>query len=317
MSATAIPIHIDTDPGTDDLLALAVALGSPELRVVGITTVAGNAPLEVVTDNALRFVTLAGGGIEVGAGASHPLHAPPVTAEHVHGSDGRLGTPLPPSADDSGDAREVLRRSLQDHGARQVVALGPLTNVARLLETEPGLLDHVEIIWMGGTLSEGNVTPAAEFNCYADPDAAALVLGGGLPVRVVGLDVTHRVVLRSCDAPPGFFGLGRRSEMLSSLVSRLLSTTGTSADPSVVLHDPCAVAACFAPELFRFDPMHLSVRTDPPNRGRLVTVESKGRSSVRYATEVQGREVVLLCLERLKRWAGAIKTEEDRCPPSP
>jgi inosine-uridine nucleoside N-ribohydrolase len=297
------PLHIDTDPGVDDLLALAFCLASPEVRVTGITTVAGNAPLDAVTENAGRFLALAGETIRVGRGAARPLHASPVTAGHVHGEDGRLGVDLPPVAAEPASAEEVFRHSLADRPAT-VLALGPLTNVARLLEQDPGLFGGSEIVWMGGTLSRGNVTPAAEFNSYADPDAADLVLASRVPVRVVGLDATHRVIVRAGELPPGSFGDSARGRVLGELLDRLMKAeTSARGEPCTPLHDPCAAAAVVAPDLFRFERRSLRVRVDPgEERGRLVTGPA-GEGDVRYARGVDGGAVRSLCLERLGAWA--------------
>jgi purine nucleosidase len=276
----AIPVHIDTDPGVDDLLALAVALASPEIRVVGITTVAGNAPLDAVTENARRFLTLAGTRVAVGRGAARPRTATPVTAAHIHGEDGRLGVSLPdPTDGEAGTAQDVLRSSLEERGARAVVALGPLTNVAEALERTPDL-GGAEIIWMGGSLSTGNVTPLAEFNCYVDPDAADLVLRSGVPVRVVGLDVTREVVLRGGDMDSAPFGRGARGRALHDLVSRLMEAEERArGEACAILHDPCAVAVLAAPDRFGFEERRLAVLTgEGPERGRLVESErAEGR----------------------------------------
>jgi inosine-uridine nucleoside N-ribohydrolase len=185
-------VHIDTDPGLDDLLALALALASPELRVSAVTTVAGNASIDAVTENAARFLTLAGAEIPIGRGAPRPLRLPRVGAERIHGPDGRGGLPLPARVDrPQASAAEVLRGSLCDAGVAQVVALGPLTNLAELWLEAPDLLAGVEVVWMGGALERGNVTPLAEFNAYADPHALARLLESDVALRIVGLDVTH------------------------------------------------------------------------------------------------------------------------------
>ncbi|MGH9884499.1 MAG: nucleoside hydrolase, partial [bacterium] len=167
---TALRVHIDTDPGLDDLLALAFALASPELRVEGITTVAGNASLEAVTENALRFVALADAAIPVGAGAAGPLALKAIDASHFHGADGRRGVALashglPPAQ----SAAAVLRRSLVECHVERVIALGPLTNVAALLEAEPELFRETEIVWMGGTLGRGMLSAMVSSSGMVSP----------------------------------------------------------------------------------------------------------------------------------------------------
>lgn len=299
-------VHIDTDPGVDDLLALAVAFASPEIRVVGITTVAGNAPLEAVTENARRFVALAGERIPVGRGAAKPLRAPPVTAAHIHGADGRHGIALPePGNGPVLDATETFRYSLEEQGARTILALGPLTNLAALLERSPRLLAGSEIVWMGGTLGEGNVTPMAEFNCYADPDAAEAVLTSDLSVRVVGLDATRCVALRRKHVESVTFARGARGRVIGELLSRQMEAERRAAgEARVTLHDPTALAALLAPERFRFEPRSLSVRRgEGAERGRLLPTQTPGSRSVRYATSAEGEPLARLCLERLRRFA--------------
>ncbi len=294
-------LHIDTDPGVDDLLALAVCLASPEVRVVGITTVAGNVDIETVTENALRFLALADRRIPVGRGAAGPLRASPVHAGHVHGSDGRLGVALPPATTEPLGADEVFRRSLGNEHRATVLALGPLTNVARLLDRAPELLEEAEIVWMGGSLSGGNVTPAAEFNCYADPDAAERVLASGVPMRIIGLDATHQVLLQTSDLPPDPFGELPRGRFLAELLDRYGKTS--SAAEGVPLHDPCAAIVLIAPELFRFESRSLSVGVDAGDeRGRLTAGPREAGRRAGYAVEVDGRAVATLCLERLGAW---------------
>lgn len=310
------PLHVDTDPGVDDLLALALCLASPEVRIVGLTTVAGNAPLPAVTENAVRFLALAGEAIPVGKGAARPLRAAPVTAAHVHGEDGRLGVKLPPAPPPSLAAEEVFRQSLERDPPATVLALGPLTNVAALLERHPGLLERTEIVWMGGSLSRGNVTPAAEFNSYVDPDAADAVLGSGLAVRVIGLDATQQVRLCAGDLPPAGFGEGRRGRVLGELIERLMRReTALRGEASATLHDPCAAAALIAPERFRFEALPLRVRVDAgEERGRLVTAPEGSRPRVRYAVGVKGRGVAAFFLERIAAWA---RSEPEIAPEVP
>ena len=300
-----LSLHIDTDPGVDDLLALAVCLASPEVRVVGITTVAGNVGIETVTENALRFLALADRRIPVGRGAAEPLRASPVHAGHVHGPDGRLGVALPPATTEPLGADEVFRRSLGNEHCATVLALGPLTNVATLLDRAPELLEEAEIVWMGGSLSGGNVTPAAEFNCYADPDAVERVLASGVALRIIGLDATHQVLLQTSDLAPDPFGELPRGRFLAELLDRYGKTSSkTEGLPGVPLNDPCAAIVLIAPELFRFETRSLSVGVDAGDeRGRLTAGPREAGRRAGYAVEVDGRAVATLCLERLGAWA--------------
>jgi len=195
-----IPIILDCDPGHDDAVAMLLALASPELEVLGITTVGGNATLEHVTENALRVLALAGReDVPVAAGASHPLVGPLRTAPHVHGESGIEGPALPAarSAPVEEDALTFISAALEAAATPvTLVPTGPLTNIGLLLRERPDLAPKIgHICLMGGAAGEGNITPSAEFNAWADPEAADLVYRSGLPVTMIGLDVTHKALL--------------------------------------------------------------------------------------------------------------------------
>jgi inosine-uridine nucleoside N-ribohydrolase len=196
----AIPIILDCDPGHDDAVAMLLALASPQLEVLGVTTVGGNATLEHVTENALRLLALAGReDVPVAAGARHPLVGPLRTAPHVHGESGIEGPALPPARSEAlpEDAMTFIARTLEDAGERvTLVPTGPLTNIGLLLRERPDLKPRIaHICLMGGAAGEGNITPAAEFNAWVDPEAADIVYRSGLPVTMMGLDVTHKALL--------------------------------------------------------------------------------------------------------------------------
>ncbi len=302
-------VHIDTDPGLDDLLALALALASPEVKLEAVTTVAGNAPIEAVTENACRFLALAGVEIPIGRGAAGPLSLTPVCAEHVHGSDGRKGIELPPrDKTPLPTARSVLLHSLRERRAERIIALGPLTNLARLVSEERPLLEDVEIVWMGGTLSQGNVTPVAEFNAYADPEAAARVLRSGLRIRVIGLDVTTLVRLRARDLSDAPFGVSPMGRVLDEALRALMETEyPLHGEPCALLHDPCAVAAAIFPNCFRYERKVLEARVEEGReRGRLVEHSDTRGPPVEYAVEVRSPEISQLFLDRLAAWSGKV-----------
>ena len=194
------PVLIDCDPGHDDAMALLLALASPELELLGVTTVHGNQTLEKTTANALRVLEFAGrGDMPVAAGADRPLLREPAVAADVHGETGLDGPDLPPpsGAPVSEHAIEFLAARLRE-SERPVTLIptGPLTNIALLLATHPDVAERVErIVLMGGAVAEGNVTPAAEFNIWVDPEAAARVFASGLDVTMIGLDITHRALM--------------------------------------------------------------------------------------------------------------------------
>jgi pyrimidine-specific ribonucleoside hydrolase len=190
-------IIIDTDPGIDDAMAIFLALRSPELKVEALTPVAGNVPLDLTLPNALRLLEIAKRrDIPVAAGASHPLVRRLATAGHVHGVNGLAGVEFPeprikPVHDTAPDLiRRIVRESPHEI---TIVAVGPLTNVALALRSDPELAGMIPaIVIMGGSLSGGNMTPAAEFNIYVDPEAARIVFDANIPLTMVGLDVTRK-----------------------------------------------------------------------------------------------------------------------------
>jgi inosine-uridine nucleoside N-ribohydrolase len=193
----ATPILLDCDPGHDDAIALLLALASPELELLGVTTVAGNQTLEKTTANAIRVLDFVGrDDVPVAAGSAAPLVREPFVAAYVHGETGLDGPDLPPPS------REPLQQHAVDFLAEQIrarkgavtlVPTGPLTNVALLLALHPDARPE-RIVLMGGAIAEGNVTPAAEFNIWADPEAAARVFASGIDLTMIGLDVTHKAL---------------------------------------------------------------------------------------------------------------------------
>jgi len=292
-------IHIDTDPGLDDALALALALALPGIRVCGVTTVAGNAPLEAVTRNAAGLLALAGADVPLGRGAAGPLALDPIDATHVHGADGLGGIPLSdPAPRVERAATEILAQS-RAAGADTLVALGPLTNPGALARAGSQLLEGLELVWMGGALGPGNVTPLAEFNACADPAAVASVLESGLPLRVVPLDVTRHVALRPDEVPRGALGSGPLGRFLEGALHTLArSEQALRGVRAATLHDPCAVAAVARPELFRWEERRIGVVVEPgPERGRIV--ERPDGRLVTWAVEVRRDALVELILEHL------------------
>jgi inosine-uridine nucleoside N-ribohydrolase len=194
---TATPVLLDCDPGHDDAIALLLALASPELELLGVTTTYGNQTLEKTTANALRVLELVGrADVPVASGAAEPLVRQLVVAAHVHGESGLDGPTLPPPSTEpvSTDAVEWIAGAVRAASTPvTLVPTGPLTNVARYL-TEHGTEGIERIVLMGGAIAEGNMTPAAEFNVWADPEAAQVVFDAELDVTMIGLDVTHRAV---------------------------------------------------------------------------------------------------------------------------
>jgi pyrimidine-specific ribonucleoside hydrolase len=247
----SIPIVIDCDPGHDDAIAILLALASPELELRGVTTVAGNQTLDKTTRNALKVLELVGrGDIPVAAGADRPLRRELRTAANVHGESGLDGPdlPEPASAPVGAHAADLLAELLEPGVV--LVPTGPLTNVALLLERHPDVKARLDrIVWMGGAIGEGNVTPAAEFNAFVDPEAAAAVFGRGIEVTMIGLDVTHQALFTRAHADRlrGAGRAGRAVAELSDFFQRFHeSRYGFDGSP---IHDALAVAEVIDPSL--------------------------------------------------------------------
>ena len=270
-------IFIDCDPGHDDAIALLLALASPELELVGVTTVAGNQTLEKTTANAIRVLEFVGrGDVRVAMGADRPLVREPFVAAYVHGETGLDGPALPPPRRAPVDqhAIDFLAEELLVAGEERVtlVPTGPLTNIALLLAKYPEAAAGVErIVLMGGSIAEGNVTPAAEFNIWADPEAAARVFASGLDVTMIGLDVTHKALMRR-DHAERLRAAGGTGTMVAELFDFFSEfhrrVYGFDGSP---IHDAVAVAHIARPGLVETLDRHVAVDCESQLcRGRTV-----------------------------------------------
>ena len=270
-------ILIDCDPGHDDMVAILLACASPQLEVLGVTTVAGNQTGEKTWANARRILTLIGRtDIPAARGADRPLLREPIVAPEIHGVSGLDGAELPaPGFPGSGEhAVDFLIRTVM--GSTEPVTLvptGPLTNVALALRREPALARRVQrIVLMGGAVRDSNVTPAAEFNIYVDPEAARIVFECGAPLVMVGLDVTNRARLSFADIDEMASWQGRISRLLAPLLRFFARANrevfGFDGAP---LHDALAVAHLLRPEVIRTRSMNVVVETAGEyTRGRTV-----------------------------------------------
>ncbi|NNF71832.1 MAG: nucleoside hydrolase, partial [Rhodobacteraceae bacterium] len=267
---SARKIIIDTDPGQDDAVAILLALGSPdEIEVLGITAVAGNVPLPLTERNARIVCELAGRrDIPVFAGCEAPLKRKLVTAEHVHGKTGLDGPQLPDPTMPLQDTHavdfiiETLRREAP--GTVTLCPIGPLTNIATAFERAPDIVERVEeIVLMGGAYFEvGNITPAAEFNIYVDPEAAEIVFKSGVRLTVMPLDVTHKA-LTTAPHVAGFRAMGtevgRMVAEWTDFFERFdKEKYGSEGAP---LHDPCVIAYLLQPELFSGRYVNVEIET--------------------------------------------------------
>jgi inosine-uridine nucleoside N-ribohydrolase len=304
----ATPLIIDCDPGHDDAIALLLALASPEVELLGVTTVHGNQTLDKTTANALRVLELAGrGDIEVAAGADRPLIREPIVAASVHGESGLDGPDLPPpsGAPVASHAIDYLADRLAAAPAPiTVVPTGPLTNIALLLARYPDVADKIErIVLMGGAIAEGNVTPAAEFNIWLDPEAAARVFASGIDVTMVGLDVTHKALMLPEHADR-LRAAGRVGAVVADLWAFYFQHHVRVYDfPGTPIHDALAVAHVIDGGLLTTAHRHVAIDcASELSRGRtLVDLwRVTGREpNAHVAVEVQGDVFLELLVERI------------------
>lgn len=263
-------IIIDTDPGQDDAVAILLALASPEeIELLGITAVAGNVPLELTAKNARKVCEVAGrADVKVFAGCDRPLAHTLVTAEHVHGKTGLDGPDLPEPTMSLQDQHgvdfiiETLRA--EPSGTVTLCPLGPLTNIATALQKAPDIAEKVqEIVLMGGAYFEvGNITPAAEFNIYVDPEAAEIVFNSGIPIVVMPLDVTHKALV-TAPRNDAFRALGTNpgrvvAEWTDFFERFDKEKYGSAGAP---LHDPTVIAYLIRPELFSGRHVNVEIET--------------------------------------------------------
>ncbi|MGX1790102.1 nucleoside hydrolase [Bosea sp. NPDC055332] len=262
---------IDCDPGHDD--AMAILYAAAHLDVVGLTTVAGNSSLENSTRNALAICTLAGLKLPVVPGLDRALIEPPLDGAYVHGATGIDGAELPAPSYDPLNRHAVdfiIETARATPGELSLIAIGPLSNVALALRLEPKLVGWLKsIAIMGGSTTSGNRTPYAEFNIVCDPEAAAIVFGAGVPLSMVGLNITRQAGIAERHIARLRQGGGRVSSVMADLLAFYLAKMqeryGT---PTAAMHDPCAVIPLVRPELITFQalPVHIELG-DGPLRG--------------------------------------------------
>jgi inosine-uridine nucleoside N-ribohydrolase len=260
-------IILDCDPGHDDAIAILLAAHHPEIELLAITTVAGNQSIEKTTRNALKVCSLANiRSVPIAMGMEKPLLRPARHAGHIHGETGLDGPAIPEPDLELSPLHGVdllIKLLLESDGDITLVPTGPLTNIATAIQREPAIVPKIQAIsLMGGALGLGNVTPAAEFNVWADPEAAAIVFGCGRPITMVPLEVTHQALatdevlsrLRVGQYPVAMFAAG----LLSFYAERYRSVFGFSAPP---VHDPCAVAAVIDPTIISAHMTYVEIET--------------------------------------------------------
>jgi inosine-uridine nucleoside N-ribohydrolase len=300
-----MPLIIDCDPGHDDAMALMLAVASPELELTAVTTVAGNQTIEKVTANAIRVLDVAGSDVPVAAGAHRPLVHPADTAADVHGESGLDGPDLPPPsrAPEDVHAVELMARRLRER-PHTLAAVGPLTNVALLLAIHPELAGRIErLVIMGGAVGDGNVTPAAEFNIWVDPEAAQRVFTSDLDLTMVGLDVTHRALL-SAETADGLRAAGRSGAVVADLHAfyRRFHEQVYGHD-STPVHDALAVAHVIDPKILHTTQLNVELDvTQGPCRGRTVVDQLRRTdrpANAHVAVEVDADRFIDLLTSRI------------------
>jgi inosine-uridine nucleoside N-ribohydrolase len=275
-------VIIDTDPGVDDALALLLAMRSPELKIEAITPVAGNVPLEVTLPNALRMVEIAGRtDIPVAAGAKAPLLRRLVTATYAHGENGLGGAvfPEPKLKPVAEPAAEMIRRIVRKYpGEVTLIVIGPQTNIGAALSADPELAGMIRgVVMMGGSLSGGNITPSAEFNIYVDPEAARIVFQSGIPLTMVGLDVTRKTSLteehvRTLEAAAN--PVSQAAGKIARSAIEHNRKEGFLAGPN--MHDSLAVTAFLEPSVLKFREYYVDIEI----AGELTAGETVGYSPI-------------------------------------
>jgi inosine-uridine nucleoside N-ribohydrolase len=311
---------IDTDPGIDDALALLLALASPGASVEAITAVAGNVTVDKAVHNVFRILdaALPASVPRTARGAAAPLERALVTAGHIHGDDGlgnldgflepdgRPRYPALPHALEMRDGADLILEMADRFGEDLVVvALGPLTNLATALARDPSRLAQAgRFVVMGGAVAApGNVTAGAEFNFHVDPEAAAAVLGAGLPLELVPLDVTSQALLRQSELAAR---LDRRPSRVTRFVADFTLHGFASGDGAIVLHDPLAVGVALDPSLVGFEPLHVEVECEGRiTRGMSIADRRPAQShrgrrpNCRVAMSVDAPRFLELFLDRL------------------
>lgn len=300
------PIIIDTDPGIDDAVAIALALFSEELDVRLITTVAGNVGIGYTTYNALRLMTYFGVKVPVARGASEPLLRPLEDASAIHGKTGMEGFDFP-EPDESLlselNAVDAMRKViLESEDKVTLVPIGPLTNIALLLKTYPEVKTNIErIVLMGGSVTRGNKGVMSEFNIGVDPEAAKIVFHAGLPIVMAGLDVGLKALVLPEDSAQ-LPAMGKTGTMAHDLFKRY---RGGSFNTGLKMYDPCAVACLLAPELFTFVDTYVDVEVNGELTSGCTVVDLKGylhqEPNAKVATDVDGEAFRKWFLEGMSR----------------
>lgn len=307
----SIPVWLDTDPGVDDLATMLMLAADPEIELLGISAVGGNAPIEAIIDNALRIKAFFGLRAPIHAGSPGPRA---VTAEGVLGDGGlRSRNRTLPATHlrlDSSDGIGAMGRAIRDRpGAVTLVAIGPLTNLAIALTEDPGLAGQVrEIVLMGGSTDRGNHSAVAEFNIAADPEAAAIVFASGAPIRMFGLNLCRQVLLGLADLAPLEAIGNERALTLADYLADYVCLAAPDGSRPMAVYDPVTAAFLARPALFGFEPAHVEIElAGTHTRGMTVCefrVPARGRPNAQVAMRADGPAVIRLMMARLASAVG-------------
>ncbi|MBL3686726.1 nucleoside hydrolase [Leucobacter zeae] len=288
-------IILDCDPGHDDAIAILLAAGSPEIELLGITTVAGNNTIENVTTNAQAVCQVAGIDVPIARGASAPLVTPQIVSHDIHGGTGMDGPELP-EITGSLDPRHAVQFIIdtvmsEPAGTVTLVPVGPCTNIALAMRTEPRIVERVKrVVLMGGSYTRGNVTPSAEYNIYVDPEAAEAVFRADWDVTMVGLDLTHQALataelqdrVRACGGEVSRFVLD-----IWGFIGRTYEDVFEFSAPPV--HDACCVAALIDPSVIRTEAAHVAVELHGEWTKGMTVVNFADRPGMHHSTGVAAR----------------------------
>ncbi|HEY4200420.1 MAG TPA: nucleoside hydrolase [Devosiaceae bacterium] len=284
-------IWIDTDMGFDDLAATLVVLNSG-MKIAGMSLVFGNAPIAEVCANAAGAVSAFGWSFPIHVGRERPVLGLIETAQNVLGQTGirTVGSSLPvvPSAFPT-DAFAALLAWLEAAGEHRILALGPLTNIAALILARPDLVQRIdELMWMGGGVTTGNHTASAEFNAFADPEALAIVIAHGVPLRMIDLDICRKVIGTPADVVPIRLAGGDNAQLVADMLAGFIEIGTSRGRPGMALYDPTAAVAFVRPDLFSFKLARLDVELGGRlTRGRtIVDIRPTATPNASFAQEV-------------------------------
>lgn len=305
-----IPIIIDCDPGCDDAVALLMAFLNEKLDIKGITVSAGNVDIKNTSDNALKLTSLFSGNIPVAKGCGHPLMRTIVTAPEVHGESG-LGDVILPDTDkklESISAVELIANILKNSDEPvTIVITGPMTNIAAFLLSYPELKSKIKMFSiMGGTTKGGNVTPAAEFNIFVDPEAAHIVFNSGVPIVMCGLDVTLKALAFDEDIQ-AMKNIGNKAgKIAAEVIEHAYKFHKEGGRNGVPLHDPCAVAYVIDPSIFKGEEYFVGIETkgEYTSGATVVDINNKfnRKKNVKVIFDIDRDKFMDLLLNELKKY---------------